>query len=181
MEVEVIRSARRRKTVSARVVDGVLRVSVPDNLSPAEERRHVEALRRRIERRQAVELVDLSRRAASLAERHDLPRPASIRWVGNQEARWGSCTPSDGTIRISTRLAGEPDWVLDYVIVHELAHLVVPGHGPDFHRLVGRFALTERARGFLEARSRPVPGAPPAPPDPGLQPAPGNQPAPTTV
>lgn len=174
MEVVVVRSARRRKTVSAQVVDGVVRISVPDNLPPEEEARHVEALRRRMERRQAAELVDLEARAATLASRYGLGRPASIRWVGNQELRWGSCTPGDRTIRISTRLAGEPAWVLDYVIVHELAHLTVPGHGPAFERLVGRYPRAERARGFLEARSTPVPAGVPGPaPEP---PAAGNDP-----
>ena len=43
-----------------------------------------------------------------------------------------------------------PDWVLDYVLVHELAHLVVPGHGPQFWSLVDRYPRTERARGYLE-------------------------------
>lgn len=164
MEVVVVRSARRRKTVSARVVDGVVRISVPDNLPPAEEARHIESLRRRIERRQVADLIDLEARAAVLAARYRLARPASIRWVGNQESRWGSCTPADGTIRISTRLAGEPAWVLDYVVVHELAHLTVPGHGPAFERLVARYPRAERARGFLEARGTPLPDVPAAPP-----------------
>jgi predicted metal-dependent hydrolase len=163
VDVVIVRSARRRKTVSARVVDGVVRISVPDNLPPAEERRHVESLRRRIERQQTARLIDLEVRAATLAARFGLRRPTSIRWVGNQDARWGSCTPVDGTIRISTRLAGEPDWVLDYVLVHELAHLDVPGHGPAFDRLVNRYPRAERARGFLEARSTPPPTAVPAP------------------
>jgi predicted metal-dependent hydrolase len=78
--------------------------------------------------------------------------PDTIRWVDNQEWRWGSCTPADRAIRISSRLVREPPWVLDYVIVHEMAHLLVHGHGPAFWDVVGRYPLTERARGFLLAR-----------------------------
>jgi len=152
VDVEVIRSPRRRKTVQARKVGGVLRVSIPASMSKADEQRHVAEMVRRMERRSDSSVVDLSARAAALASSHSLPRPASIRWVDNQEWRWGSCTPSDGTIRISTRLAAEPAWVLDYVIMHELAHLVVPGHGPAFWRVVERYPRTERARGFLMAR-----------------------------
>lgn len=71
-------------------------------------------------------------------------------WVGNQTTRWGSCTPASGTIRISTRLQQMPSWVLDYVLVHELAHLLAPGHGKDFWALVRGYPRTERARGYLE-------------------------------
>jgi predicted metal-dependent hydrolase len=54
-------------------------------------------------------------------------------------------------IRISSRAAALPSWVLDYLLVHELAHLEVAGHGPHFWRLVNRYPLTERARGYLMA------------------------------
>ena len=64
--------------------------------------------------------------------------------------RWGSCTPLDGTIRLSSRLREMPTWVLDYVVVHELVHLLVPGHGAQFWELVDRYPRTERARGYLE-------------------------------
>jgi predicted metal-dependent hydrolase len=74
----------------------------------------------------------------------------SVRWVDNMSTRWGSCTPADRTIRVSTRLRGMPSWVLDYVLVHELAHLLVPGHGTDFWKLVSSYPRTERARGYLE-------------------------------
>jgi predicted metal-dependent hydrolase len=73
--------------------------------------------------------------------------------VANQGSRWGSCTPVDRTIRLSSRLQGMPSWVVDYVLVHELAHLLVPGHGPDFWALVEQFPRTERARGYLEGVS----------------------------
>lgn len=152
MEVEVVRSARRRKTVSARVVDGRLRVSIPSWMSPEDERRHVDDMVERIARKRTTAGVDLTERAALLADRYGLPRPGSIRWVDNQLARWGSCTPVDGTIRISSRLAGFPTWVVDFVLVHELAHLVVPGHGPAFQHLVARYPKAERAIGYLIAK-----------------------------
>jgi YgjP-like, metallopeptidase domain len=138
--------------VQARQVGEVLRVSIPASMTTAEEEKWVAEMVRRMERQYASRGIDLEARAALLASRYRLPLPASIRWVGNQEFRWGSCTPADGTIRISSRLAREPGWVLDYVIVHELAHLRVRRHGPAFWALVERYPLTERARGFLIAR-----------------------------
>ncbi len=152
MKVEVVRSARRRKTVQARQVGGVLRVSIPASMTVADEERWVAEMVRRMERRAASNAIDLDARAWALADRYGLPRPAAIRWVDNQEWRWGSCTPSDGTIRISSRLVGEPGWVLDYVILHELAHLVAPRHDGRFWALVNRYPRAERARGFLMAR-----------------------------
>lgn len=152
MNYEVIRSPRRRKTVQARLVDGVVQVSIPARMTRAEEEKWVAEMVGRFRRRAASEPIDLAARAEVLAARYGLPQPASIRWVDNQEWRWGSCTPADRSIRISTRLAGQPDWVVDYVVVHELAHLVVPGHGRDFWDLVNRYPRTERARGFLMAK-----------------------------
>lgn len=152
MKVEVVRSARRRKTVQARMVDGVLRVHIPAGMTPEEEDRWVSEMAARMERRTAASRIDLAARARALAVQYGLSAPASIRWVDNQESRWGSCTPQDRTIRISSRLSKEPAWVVDYVIVHELAHLSVAGHGPRFWRLVDRYPLAERARGFLMAR-----------------------------
>lgn len=150
--VEVVRSPKRRKTVSAREVDGVIRVSIPASMSRAEETRWVDEMVRRLSRRSTSSEIDLQERAAVLARRYRLPTPSSIRWVGNQGARWGSCTPVDRTIRISDRMAGFPSWVLDYVIVHELAHLVVAGHDDRFHALVARYPKAERAIGFLMAK-----------------------------
>ena len=121
-------------------------------MTKADEEHWVAEMVRRMERRIGVNGVDLAKRAEQLALRYRLPMPASIRWVDNQEWRWGSCTPADGAIRISSRLGREPGWVLDYVIVHELAHLEVPRHGPAFWAIVNRYAKTERARGFLMAR-----------------------------
>jgi len=151
--VEVVRSRRRTRTVGARLVGSVLRVSLPAWMSAAEEQRWVAEMSRRYVRRLDAGRIDLRRRARVLADRYGLPEPASIEWVDNMRSRWGSCTPSTGSVRISTRLAAFPDWVRDYVIVHELAHLRVPGHTPAFWRLVDRYPMSERARGYLIARS----------------------------
>jgi hypothetical protein len=148
----VVRSAKRRRTIQARQLGDVLRVHVPASLSQAEEDHWVAVMLRRFERRRQVSDADLAERAGALADRHGLPRPANIRWVENQQKRWGSCTPFDGTIRISDRLAEYPSWVLEYVVVHELAHLVEPSHGPAFKALVNRYPRAERARGFLIAK-----------------------------
>src|SRR5262245_38390080 len=103
--VEVVRSRRRTRTVGARMVGGVLRISVPSWMSPDEEQHWVEEMTRRYERRHRSGLVDLEERAAFLARRYDLPTPSSIRWVDRMETRWGSCTPATGAIRLSTRVA----------------------------------------------------------------------------
>jgi predicted metal-dependent hydrolase len=152
LTVEVVRSKKRRKTVQARQVGDVLRVSIPASMTKAEEQKWVAEMVRRMERRSASSAVDLTARARQLATRYGLPAPLSIRWSERQEWRWGSCTPADGTVRISTRLAREPAWVLDYVIVHELAHLEVADHSRAFWQLVERYPKAERARGFLIAR-----------------------------
>ena len=149
--VEIIRSPRRRKTVQATVVNGTIQVRVPAGLAASEERKAVDDIVRKVRRKLAAGPVDLSTRAARLARRYDLPYPSSVSWSDRQNLRWGSCTPGDGSIRISTRLASVPPFVLDYVLVHELAHLVVSGHGPAFERIVDRYEKAERARGFLLA------------------------------
>ncbi len=152
MNTEVVRSARRRKTIEAKLVDGVLRVMIPASLSAAEEAHWVDEMQRRFTRKHSARTVDLPRRARELAETHDLPFPESVRFSSRQTMRWGSCTPSTGAIRISDRLLHYPPWVLDYVLVHELAHLEEHNHSPAFWALVNRYPLTERARGFLIAK-----------------------------
>ncbi len=151
-EVRIIRSDRRRRTAAARDVGDVIEVRVPAGLGAAEEGQIVARLVRRVTDRRRGTEIDLSARAATLAARHGLPTPTSIVWVDNQTSRWGSCSPATGTIRLSRTLSEFPGWVLDYVIVHELAHLEVHGHGPAFWELVARYPLTERALGFLIAK-----------------------------
>lgn len=154
--VEVRRSGRRRRTVSAYRDGERVVVLIPDRFSRAEEHEWVDRMLARLAARHARSRrcdQDLALRARRLASRY-LPEYeldlAAVRWVANQHSRWGSCTPEDGTIRISERLRGMPEWVLDYVVLHELVHLVVPTHGSYFWALVGRYPKAERARGYLE-------------------------------
>lgn len=149
--VEVIRSERRVKTVSARIVDGVIRVRIPAWMSAAEEQKFVDDVVTRIEQERRSHAIDLDARAARLADEYGLPHPESIRWSKTQRQRWGSCSVHSGDIRISDRLVDVPPWVLDHVIIHELAHLEVADHSPAFDALVSRYPFAERATGYLMA------------------------------
>ena len=147
-----MRGTRRRRPVAGVLVGDRLRVSFPPSMSLEQAREIADELRERMQRRLSRDGIDLARRARDLARRHDLPQAASVAWAENQVERWGSCTCETRTVRVSSRLAGYPLWVLDYVLVHELAHLVEPNHGHAFNALVARYPLAERARGFLIAK-----------------------------
>ncbi|WP_461037179.1 M48 metallopeptidase family protein [Streptomyces mayteni] len=153
--VEVRRSSRRRRTVSAYREGDRTIVLIPARMTVDEERRWVSVMLDKLaaqEDRRIIDDDELARRAAELSERYlqGHARPDSVRWVTNQNSRWGSCTPALGSIRLSHRLQGMPEYVVDYVLLHELAHLLVPGHGADFWQLLDHYPRTERARGFLE-------------------------------
>lgn len=167
--MEVRRSTRRRRTVSAFREGDRTVVLVPARLSRAEEGRWVGVMLERLaaqERRRRPSDDALLERARGLSERWLSGRavPGSVRWVANQHARWGSCTPGDGSIRLSTRLQAMPGYVLDYVLLHELAHLIVAEHGPDFWALLADFPRLERARGYLDGVSAATALADAAPP-----------------
>jgi predicted metal-dependent hydrolase len=151
--VEIRTSPRRRKTASGFWQDGRVVVVLPARLPHADRVELVEGLVRRVlAQRPHVSTSDrdLDLRAASLSDRFlGGVRPKSIRWVGNQRRRWGSCTSRSGEIRISDRLRNVPGWVLDAVLVHELAHLIEPTHSAKFHRLADRYPRMEEADTFL--------------------------------
>jgi predicted metal-dependent hydrolase len=154
--IKIVRSAKRKKTVSAELKNGELIVRAPARMSQKELQPIIDKLQKRL-RKRTVQTpktdADLETIAQQLNQTYFGGRLKwqSIRYVTNQNKRFGSCTPSLGTIRLSHRLATMPDWVLKYVIVHELAHLEEANHGPNFWTLVNNYPLTERARGYLMA------------------------------
>lgn len=157
-DVRVVRSAKRRKTVSATVDKGVLILRIPARMSKADEAYWIEHMGRKLsakdEKKKARRSDDaLEERARRLAKDYFGGLDFTIVWSSRQQQRWGSCTPLERTIRLSTNLRDFPDYVIDYVIIHELAHLLIADHSPEFWNLCARYPFTDRARGFLEGIS----------------------------
>ena len=159
--VEVRRSSRRTRTVTAYRERDTIVVLIPQRMSKADEQTFVKDMVKRVLAREAR--ASAPRGDEALAERareltgtylapalDHAPEPTAVSWVTNQQQRWGSCTPSSGLIRLSHRLQPLPSWVVDYVLLHELAHLVEPSHSDRFWSLVGRYPAAEKAKGFLE-------------------------------
>ena len=152
--VEVRRSARRRRTVSVDLRDGVAVVSIPATFTAGQEKQWVERMVAKLHAKSVQPThsdTGLVERAAELSARFlgGRARPNSIRWVTNQNSRWGSATPAARAIRLSHKLQGMPDWVIDYVILHEMAHLIEPSHNGTFWALLDNYPHTERAKAFL--------------------------------
>ncbi|MHA7262505.1 M48 metallopeptidase family protein [Arthrobacter sp. TMN-37] len=154
LPVEVRRSARRRRTVSADVRNGTVIVSIPASFTRAQEQEWVARMVSKLQGRGAATDADpsaLAQRARQLAGRYLGGRgiPDTIAWVTNQNTRWGSATPAHRSIRLSHKLQGMPGWVVDYVILHEMAHLIESSHGRAFWRLLESYPETEKAKAFL--------------------------------
>jgi predicted metal-dependent hydrolase len=170
--IEVRRSPRRRRTVSAYREGDRIVILMPARTSKAEERQLITEMVDRVTRREARmasggaragnSQLQLRARQLSAAYLEGRAQPVSVRWVTNMQQRWGSCTITDRTIRLSHRLQSMPSWVIDYVLMHELSHLLEPGHDRAFWAWVERYPRTERARGFLEgvAVATQLPGLP---------------------
>jgi hypothetical protein len=155
--VEIRASKKRRSTVSASWEDGRIVVLVPSRLGTVERDAVVDELVQRLLRRAPMHHSDdsaLARRSTELADEYvDGVRPSSVRWVGNQRRRWGSCSPGTGEIRISDRLRPVPSWVLDAVLIHELAHLIEASHSRRFRALTARYPRMSEADTFLHGFS----------------------------
>ena len=153
-EIIVIRSTRRKKNISAYRQGGRIVVSIPARMSKADERAMVPEMIAKIRAQEAAATMSQE----SLAQRIDelltelapeiTARPVSVNWRAMRE-RWGSCTSIDRSIRISDRLKGAPDFVLDYVLFHEGIHLVYFDHGPEFKARLARFPKEELAEAYL--------------------------------
>lgn len=168
--VEIRLSTRSRRHCHAHLEEGKVVVTVPATMPPSDREDMARRLARRLlgpRGRRISSDAELESRAFELADRYlEGVRPTSIRWVTNQARRWGSCTPATGAIRLSARLQSFPDYVVDSVIIHELAHLLEPTHSPAFRALAGRYPRLMEADAFLSGfehgRSTALAGSTPA-------------------
>lgn len=154
--VKILRSTRRKRTIQARQVNGELFIYLPSGMSASEEKKWIDRMTKKFEQQQQRKEMNsddvLSKRAQMLNKKFfDETLVFSIRFVTNQRTRFGSCTSVDRSIRISERITKMPRWVQDYVILHELAHLVYPDHSRSFWSKVNQYKYAERAKGYLIA------------------------------
>ena len=161
-KVEVRRSKRAKRNVTAYRDNEKTVVTVPTRMAKRDIDAYVSELVTRLDDRderstsqalleQRARLLSRKYLAQDLFETHLVP--VSIRWVTNQNARWGSCTPGEGTIRLSHRMVRMPAYVIDSVIVHELIHLLVADHSEDFYALMNRYPEHEKAKAYLDGYS----------------------------
>ena len=155
--IKILRSRRRKRSVSARVVKDILVVRAPMEISETHLQKVVGELKAKIERKHLKDELNKQENLTERAKEFNAQyfgnklKINSIEYVANQNSKFGCCNYTTGSIRISHRIGAMPKWVRDYVIMHELAHLVEPNHSQAFWDIVNCYKLAERARGFLIA------------------------------
>ena len=161
-KVEVRRSKRAKRIVTAHRDNEKTVVTVPTRMAKRDIADYVNELVTRLDDRdeRSTSQALLEQRARRLSKQYlgqDLFQthlvPVSIRWVTNQNARWGSCTPSEGTIRLSHRMVRMPTYVIDSVIIHELVHLLIADHSEAFYELMNKYPEQEKAKAYLDGFS----------------------------
>ncbi len=154
--VKIIRSAKRKRTIQAKMVSGKLWIYLPSGMTKTEEQKWIKEMTKRFEKQKHRQKLNsnglLQKRAKQLNKQYfNDVLDFNIKYVTNQTSKFGSCTPGTKMIRISDRIATMPQWVQDYVIIHELAHLIHPNHSKKFWEKVYQYKYTERAKGYLIA------------------------------
>ena len=155
--IEVIRTKRRRKTIGAHMVNDVMHVRAPQHISELALQKLINDFKFRFQKQLLKKKLNKEKDLEIVAQ--ELNRKYfdgvliinSIEYVTGQSSKFGCCNYSTCSIRISHKIAAMPDWVRDYVLVHELAHLLEPNHSRSFWNIVSRYKLAERARGYLMA------------------------------
>lgn len=154
--IEVRRSARRKKSIAVHREGDVFVVSAPQWMSKTEVERHARDLVERLRSREPAQVSDVELLTRALWLRLEFlpeaPEPTAVRWA-TQERRWGSCSSVDRSIRVSSQLRRAPQYVIDAIVVHELAHLLRADHGTEFKRLIARYPENARADAFLAGMS----------------------------
>jgi len=157
MEVKIIRSQRRRRSVSARLVNDLLLINAPLTLSQERLDKMISDFKLKFARRKLKTELDKEKNlwdlASALNQKYfdNKLKIESIEYAVNQDSRLGCCNYRTAKIRISHKIGLAPKWVRKYVLMHEMAHLIQPNHSQAFWDIVSRYKLTERARGYLMA------------------------------
>lgn len=158
-EIKIIRSSRRRRTSSAKIVNNTLEIRVPDHLSEDEIQEIAESLKKKVDNKIALAQceIDLEERAAMLNEKYLEGKAhwSSIDWSQAQKKRWGTCVLPPRRIWINDSLRNVPDYVLNQVIIHELVHTFIRGnHSEEFYEWARKAPDYDKAEGYLEAYAR---------------------------
>jgi hypothetical protein len=162
MEVKIIRSKRRKRTISARLINDTLLVQAPEQIPSSRLENIITDFKLKFEKKRIKDELDkeqdLNEIAARLNQKYfgNKLKINSIEYVTGQNSKYGCCNYHDADIRLSHKVGLMPKWVRDYVIIHELAHLVEPNHSRAFWNIVARYRFAERARGYLMAVGRGV-------------------------
>ncbi len=157
MEVKIIRSPRRLRTISASLAKDVLLVNAPAIISQERLEAVIADFKLKFERKKLKESLDRNQNLIDIAGKLNKKyfgnklRISSIEYVTNQNSKFGCCNCRSADIRISHKIGLMPGWVRKYVLIHEMAHLIEPNHNKRFWDIVARYKLAERARGFLIA------------------------------
>ncbi|MBN2789825.1 MAG: M48 family metallopeptidase [Candidatus Delongbacteria bacterium] len=154
-EIIVKRSKRRKKTLQASLRDNTVKILAPHHTSDGDIKAFLNKFLEKLELKEIILNNDdeLLKRSLKLKKKFIPEAPDySIEFQGTLLRTWGKCYTRQRKIVINPVLATYPKWVMDYVIIHEIAHLLVPNHGKDFRSLINRFKLKERAVGFLMAK-----------------------------
>lgn len=143
--------------MSARLVKDVILINAPYRIPDAHLEKIITQFKERFQRKQLREELNRKEELMAVFDRlnekyfENKLKLTAIEYVTNQQHRFGCCNYRTAHIRISHRLSMMPEWVRDYVIVHEMAHLIEPNHGQVFWDIVKRYELAERAKGYLMA------------------------------
>ncbi|OQX18770.1 MAG: hypothetical protein BWK75_06275 [Candidatus Altiarchaeales archaeon A3] len=161
MDVKVIKSARRRRTVSTKRVNGEILLYVSNSLSNEKIEKYIEWAKKRFEasdRKKNLVEGDANKNLENMAKElnkeyfNNELKWNKIEYSTEQNSKmFGNCHTMDKIIRISDRLLKMPKFVHDYVVVHELAHLKVSGHNEQFWNFVKRYEKMDMAKGYLMA------------------------------
>ena len=159
MEVKIIRSKRRKRCVGARLVNDLLLINAPLTLSQERLDKIIDDFKSKFTRRMIKAELDKDKNLTDLASALNKQyfdnklKIKSLEYSINQNSRFGCCNYRAAEIRISHKVGLLPKWVIRYVLIHEMAHLIEPNHSRAFWNIVYRYRLTERARGYLMAAS----------------------------